>query len=270
SFNQSVVSIFNPAAVLTILQAVSFLDASAFELEISLFGIIGEGIAQSLDQCEDAEGCAPTVTLDELDQFIVEIKRRIEFLDQEVAANAIDPTQGQDLKNRLQAELDNFEQYRVQLVAYNARIEAEEFGDDAGFDFDDVFEAEEVLEPVEVEPVEEIPDFEPIERPADIEAEIPTDEFEDIDEALETLEEPAAVETTPEVTPEPETIDLDEEPVFDDSDFEEFEEELDDSLTNDLMKRDRVNEFAGAVRLDRFGNVEWQGAVVLPTLHRRF
>ena len=58
--------------------------------------------------------------------------------------------------------------------------------------------------------------------------------------------------------------------MFDDSDFEEFEEELDDSLTNDLMKRDRVNEFAGAVRLDRFGKVEWMGDVVLPTLHRRF
>ena len=81
SAQQSIVSIFNPAAVLTLLQAISFLDASAFESELSLFGIIGEGIAQSLDQCEDAEGCAPSVTEEELAGFIDVLSDRISRLE---------------------------------------------------------------------------------------------------------------------------------------------------------------------------------------------
>ncbi|MEQ8662248.1 MAG: hypothetical protein RLW62_15645, partial [Gammaproteobacteria bacterium] len=50
------VSFPNPAAVLSVLQAVTFVDASLFEEDLTLFGVIGNGIALSLDQCEDAEG----------------------------------------------------------------------------------------------------------------------------------------------------------------------------------------------------------------------
>ena len=97
SAQQSIVSIFNPAAVLTLLQAISFLDASAFESELSLFGIIGEGIAQSLDQCEDAEGCAPSVTEEELAGFIEILNERITRLEGMLSSGDIDAEDGRRL-----------------------------------------------------------------------------------------------------------------------------------------------------------------------------
>ena len=273
---QSIVTIFNPAAVLTLLQAVSFLDASAFEEHLSLFGIIGEGIAQSLDQCEEAEGCAPSVTEEELDGFIAELNDRISRLEGLLAAGEIDTEEGQSLLARYRLELQDFMDYRTELQAYLARQEADEFGDDFGDEFDDVFEAEEVLVPVQEEVLEEQPvefeeaaeeTFEDIEEV--VEDEIPTDTAEDVEEAFETFEEPTVEELTPE---EPAAPDISDDPDFDtlDDEFEELEEEIDDSLMHNIMNPKNANQLAGAVRVDRRGQVIWGGDIVLPTLHRRF
>ena len=272
---QPIVTIFNPAAVLTILQAVSFLDASAFEEELSLFGIIGEGIAQSLDQCEDAEGCAPSVTEEELEGFINELSERVSRIEGMMSTGEIDPGEGQPLLAGYREELQAFMDYRTELQAYLARQEADEFGDDFGDEFDDVFEAEEVLEPDQAPIVEETPvefeedleeTFEDIEEP--VEDEIPVDIFEDIEEAVETFEElpgddPAQEPVVPDTSDDPDFDTIDDE-------FEELEEELDDSLLNKIMDPKNVNQLAGAVRVDRRGNVIWGGDIVLPTLHRRF
>ena len=264
---QSIVTIFNPAAVLTLLQAVSFLDASAFEEHLSLFGIIGEGIAQSLDQCEEAEGCAPSVTEEELDGFIAVLNDRISRLEGLLAAGEIDTEEGQRLLAQYRLELQAFLDYRTELQAYLARQEADEFGDDFGDEFDDVFEAEEVLVPVQEEVVEE----EPVEEIEEVlEDEIPADTFEDIEEAVETFEElPIEEPVAPDTSDEPDFETLDD-------DFEELEEEIDDSLIidyspiNDIMNSNNVNQLAGAIRVDRRGQVIWGGDIVLPTLHRRF
>ena len=269
SAQQSIVSIFNPAAVLTLLQAISFLDASAFESELSLFGIIGEGIAQSLDQCEDAEGCAPSVTEEELAGFIDVLSDRISRLEGMLSSGDIDAEDGRRLLAQYRQELQAFMDYQTQLREYLARQEADEFGDE----FDDVFEAEEVLEPAVEEIVEEEPvEFEEAaEETFDevIEDEIPADTFEDIEEAVESFDELPVEEPTPE---EPVVPDTSDDPAFDtlDDEFEELEEEIDDSLFNKIMNPDHVNQLAGAVRVNRRGQVIWGGDIVLPTLYRRF
>ena len=273
SAQQSIVSIFNPAAVLTLLQAISFLDASAFESELSLFGIIGEGIAQSLDQCEDAEGCAPSVTEEELAGFIDVLSDRISRLEGMLSSGDIDAEDGRRLLAQYRQELQAFMDYQTQLREYLARQEADEFGDDFGDEFDDVFEAEEVLEPAVEEIVEEEPvEFEEAaEETFDevIEDEIPADTFEDIEEAVESFDELPVEEPTPE---EPVVPDTSDDPAFDtlDDEFEELEEEIDDSLFNKIMNPDHVNQLAGAVRVNRRGQVIWGGDIVLPTLYRRF
>ena len=76
-------------------------------------------------------------------------------------------------------------------------------------------------------------------------------------------------EPTPE---EPVVPDTSDDPAFDtlDDEFEELEEEIDDSLFNKIMNPDHVNQLAGAVRVNRRGQVIWGGDIVLPTLYRRF
>ncbi|MGE0483439.1 MAG: beta strand repeat-containing protein [Gammaproteobacteria bacterium] len=284
-FQNARVSFPNPAAVLTLLQAVSFVDSSLFEEDLSLFGQIGNGIALSLDQCEDAEGCAPSVTEEELVALIEALNERISRLEALIEAGQIDREEGERLLAGYRQQLQNFLDYQEQLVAYNKAKEADEFGDDFGDEFEDVFEAEETLEPAdeaapadEAEPAEELPafdeateePFEPIEQEAAPSAEEPAaaPEFEDLDEAVESFD----AEPAPAPAAEPAPADDGGEPEFDDLDgeFEEFEEELDDMLLNQLGDPRAVNQLAGTVRIGADGRVAWSGDVVLPTLHRRF
>ena len=201
---------------------------------------------------------------------------RISRLEGLLAAGEIDTEEGQSLLARYRLELQDFMDYRTEPQAYLARQEADEFGDDFGDEFDDVFEAEEVLVPVQEEVLEEQPvefeeaaeeTFEDIEEV--VEDEIPTDTAEDVEEAFETFEEPTVEELTPE---EPAAPDISDDPDFDtlDDEFEELEEEIDDSLMHNIMNPKNANQLAGAVRVDRRGQVIWGGDIVLPTLHRRF
>ncbi len=279
----------NPAAILTILQAVSFVDASLFEEDLSLFGVIGNGIALSLDQCEDAEGCAPSVTEEELKALIDKLNERISRLEGLVQSGQMPGSEAEPLLAGYRKELQNFLAYQQDLAAYNARQESDEFGDDSGDEFEDVFEAEEALEPADAgaapaaEQPEALPEFDeaeepfaPIDEPAENAA--PADEpapaeedFEELDEAVEpAVDEPAAA---PAPAPAPED---NSEPNFDEGDdeFEELEEELepemDQLMLNELLQPGNVNQLAGAVRVDGHGGVVWAGDVVLPSLHRRY
>ncbi len=275
-FQNARVSFPNPAAVLTILQAVSFVDASLFEEDLSLFGVIGNGIAQSLDQCEDAEGCAPSVTEEELVALIESLNDRISRLEALLQAGEIDADDGARLLAGYRTQLQNFLDYQQDLAEYIARREADEFGDDLGDEFDDVFEAEESFDDDFGAPTEEevAPEFEEAEEepfealetePAATE---PPAEFDELEEAFGPIEQAPPVQEAPaEPAPaaEPEFEELDE---FDE--FEELEEELDDALINQLLDPRAVNQLAGAVSLDRAGRVIWAGDLVLPVLHRRY
>ena len=278
-FQNARVSFPNPAAVLTILQAVTFVDSSLFEEDLSLFGVIGNGIALSLDQCEEAEGCAPAVTEEELAALIAALVDRIAQLEAKLSADGIDQAEGQRLLDGYRAQLANFLNYQQELRAYVERQEADEFGDDFEDEFGDVFEAEETLTPdldgaspdaaedsaPENLPAAEVEEaFEPIEEPA------AADEFEEI-ESVDEAEEAFEFEPMPEPEPELEPAPAPAEPEFDgiEDEFEELEEELDDALI-DALWQPQVRQLAGMVRIDTAGGVQWSGDVVLPTLHRRF
>jgi hypothetical protein len=272
------------AATLAILQNLSFVDASLFEEDLSLFGQIGDGIAKSLDQCEEAEGCAPNVTEEELAALIEKLNERISRLEALLESGEISAAEAQPLLDGYRTELQEFLSYQTQLAEYNASQEEGDFGDDAGDEFEDVFEAEEVFEepaadedaPLEEDAPEEVLDLEEAEEPfapvdeavedaAPAEEAAPADEdFEELDEAVDAVETEAAPAETP---AEPEDSG---EPAFDEGEFEELEEEFDDVLMNLLLKSDRINQIAGVATVGRNGGVVWTGDVVLPALYRRY
>jgi len=265
----------NPTAFLSMMEAISFVDSSLFEEDLSLFGTIGNGIAMSLDQCEEAEGCAPTVTAEELAGLISALKERIDRLQTLISSGSMEADEGRRLIVGYEQQLENFQRYQVQLQAYLEKRESDEFGDDMGDEFEDVFEAEEVPEPAAAEsndPAEELPLDEPT-------IEVPTDdgdgddlgdapaelEFEDLDESAEAFDsEPASQPEPPSIeTPTP-------VPAGSDGDFEELDDEFDEMLLNQLLDPENVNQLVGMVRIDDSGDVMWSGNVLLPTLHRRF
>ena len=120
--------VFNPAARLTGAEALTFIDLSLFGQELTLFGAIGTGIALSLSQCEEQYGCAPNVTLEELDTLIAQLSARIAELERrrgeaDEADHATIDVQLADYR----AERQNFEAYRETFKRY---ILAEEAADD--------------------------------------------------------------------------------------------------------------------------------------------
>ena len=277
----------NPAAILTILQAVAFVDSSLFEEDLTLFGVIGDGIAKSLDQCEDAEGCAPSVTEEQLLALIEGLQQRIAALEKSVAAGDTATAKGATLLSQYRAELASYLDYQTQLHAYMAKQQQEEIGGD---EFEDVFEAEEKIDPAAQAPsagagadspapaaaapsLEEGSEdlFAPLEdapaAPAPVAPEPPPS---DIDEDFETLDEgpaPAARQAPPAVPARPANKDNAPAPA---DDFEELEELPDATLLNEVLSTSAVNQLAGLVRLDASGAVIWSGEVFLPTLHRRY
>ena len=263
-FSDAQVFFPNPAAILTILQAAVFVDASLFDEDLSIFGQLGDAIAKPLDQCEEVEGCAPFATLEELDEYVERLESRIQLVQALVDSGKVESEDADRLIALYQDQLDRFESYEAQLVAYIAEQEEGEFGE---FDeFEDVFEAEEVLEP---ELVDEPAAAEEFEEAAEetfeefVEDEIPEDEFEDIEEGFETFDEIPAQEPAPEA----DDLDFDE---FDVEDFDELEEEFDGVRSPQPLDGQMVNQLAGTVRIDRFGNIAWAGDIVLPTVHRRY
>ncbi|MDZ7736350.1 MAG: hypothetical protein U5P41_09780 [Gammaproteobacteria bacterium] len=134
----SVVNFFNPALQLFALEDISFIDTGLFEEELSLFGVIGEGIALALAQCEEIEGCAPNVTPEELDTLIEGLEARIGELEKRIAETA-DPAMREELEQLLadyQAELREFMGYKEELTAFlTGPSEGDDLGDDLGDDF---------------------------------------------------------------------------------------------------------------------------------------
>ena len=269
----------NPAAILTILQAVAFVDSSLFEEDLSLFGIIGDGIAKSLDQCEDAEGCAPSVTEEQLAALIGGLEQRIAAIEKEIASGATTQGEGATLLSQYRAELASYRDYQTQLHAYLEKQQQDEVGGD---EFEDVFEAEENPDAATQSPADEagkqapaadLPSLE--EGSEDLFAPLedapapaaPPPPPADVDEGFETLDESPAPAASP--APAPVAPPAPQEPAPAD-DFEELEELPGPELLNEVMAPSAVNQIAGLVRLDADGAVIWSGEVILPTLHRRY
>ncbi len=278
---QSVQVVFsNPASALTGLQNVQFIDVGLFEEELSLFGVIGNGIALSLDQCEEAEGCAPNVSEEEIDALIAQIEGRISEIERRLASGEIDSAEGQRLLAGFQQELQNYQTYKEQLAAFNeSQLEfGDDFGelDDFAEEFDDAepiddvsptdttdIEAPQIAAPApepEAEPMEEA--FEELEDEF-IEQEIPVDEFEDLEEDLE--EDFPELDDVLEEAPD-EFEDLDEE--FDE--FEELGKEIDPALLLRLTQNANVNEYRGALGIGMDGRVVWTGDIILPSYARQY
>ena len=119
---------FNPASRLTGIEALAFIDLSLFGQELTLFGAIGTGIALSLSQCEEQYGCAPNVTLEELDTLIEQLTARIAELERRLLT--ADEAERATIEAQLAGyrdELQNFVDYRETLRRY---ILAEEAADD--------------------------------------------------------------------------------------------------------------------------------------------
>jgi len=270
----------NPAAALTGLQNVQFIDVGLFEEELSLFGVIGNGIAMSLDQCEEAEGCAPNISEEELDALIAQIEGRIAEIKKRLEAGTIDPEQGRELLAGFERELANFETYKTQLTEFAESEEGysdDDFGelDDFGEEFDETFEDDfaEPLEtgeptgpelvapdPVELEPLEEA--FEELdEAPAPVEEAPDADEFEELEEELQDDFDQPVIEEAP-----GEFEDLEEES----DEFEELGQRIDEELIRRLTQYVTVTRTNGVVGIGENGRVTWTGDIVLPSFARRY
>jgi hypothetical protein len=116
------------------LEQIAFIDTGLFEEDLTLYGTIGQGIALSLAQCEEIEGCAPDVTETELDELIEGLEARIDEMERRLEE---DPGRDQEQLERLLAgyeqELENFNNYKTELQQF---YEADEvFDDEFGEDF---------------------------------------------------------------------------------------------------------------------------------------
>ncbi len=106
----------NPASALIGLETLAFVDLALFEEELTLFGTIGTGISLSLAQCEEQEGCAPSVTEDELNTIIATLKARVEELERRLVdeeSKGDDSVQDEleSLIERFNLELAEFQDY---------------------------------------------------------------------------------------------------------------------------------------------------------------
>ena len=81
TLNTLVLSVFNPASDLT-QTATLFIDTSLFEQDLTLFSLIGKGISLYLSLCEEIEGCAPPVELEEIDDLLRQARERLAELKQ--------------------------------------------------------------------------------------------------------------------------------------------------------------------------------------------
>ena len=128
----------NLAGNLIGLEQLAFIDVGLFEEDLSLFGVIGSGVALALAQCEEVEGCAPDVTESELEELITALHARIDELEKRLLeAEGADREKIEELLAGYRQELENFEGYKQQLEEYYS-------GDD---DFDDELGEDEAAPP---------------------------------------------------------------------------------------------------------------------------
>ncbi len=147
SFTINNVVIINPASALIGLETLAFIDLGLFEEELQLYGTIGTGIALSLAQCEEQEGCAPSVTEDELNTLIASLEARLLELERRLVAEP-----ELDLRAELEKLIDGFNIELLAFQSYKKDLEAffaaeDDFGDDDFADEDLPEEGELTLEP---------------------------------------------------------------------------------------------------------------------------
>jgi filamentous hemagglutinin family protein len=160
-------------------------DEGVFEEGVTLYGVIGTGIALSLDQCEDLEGCAPRIGEEELNARIAELDAAIE------AAGGGDASALAELER----ERAEWAAYREELRAFLAAQS------DFGNEFIEFEEGAAPAAPVEP-PVAEPPAAPPLE-PA-----LPAaDSLEDRFEEIEIAPRPPPAEPPPEEFEEIEEFD---------------------------------------------------------------
>ena len=138
-----VVILFNPTTQLSTVIGRLYLDLGLFVEELSLYGLEGSGLALFYSQCEEVEGCVPTVTLEQLEELIESLGDMLETLAVEVSTEA-----------RLKAEVLGLRLRRAQVLMKELRIfmgldapEGLEEEDD-GFDPEDFPSLESAVEPV--------------------------------------------------------------------------------------------------------------------------
>ncbi len=123
---------FSPTIGLTGLEALAFIDVGLFDRELTLFSSIGTGIALPLAQCEEQEGCAPSVSEDELDELIENLEARLLELEKRLVDEGIKPEEQADIETLIEGfneELQKFRVYRKELKDFFA-AEEEAFEDD--------------------------------------------------------------------------------------------------------------------------------------------
>ena len=132
----------NPATALIGLETLAFVDVGLFEEELTLYGQIGNGIGLALAQCEEQEGCAPNVTEEELNNIISSLEARVVELQRRLVdtTNEDSRSELEKLIRGFSQELQNFLDYRKQLIEFLAAGEEEEeeedFEDEEEFDED--------------------------------------------------------------------------------------------------------------------------------------
>ena len=127
------------AANLIGLEQLAFIDVGLFEEDLSLFGIIGSGVALALAQCEEVEGCAPDVSESELEELIIALQARIDELEKRLEdAQGADRAKIEELLSGYRQEMENFQGYKQQLQEYYSddedyeEDEGDGFGEDSG------------------------------------------------------------------------------------------------------------------------------------------
>jgi hypothetical protein len=128
----------NPASNLVGLETLAFIDVGLFEEELTLFGQIGAGLALSLAQCEESEGCAPSISEDEINYLIQSLEARLLELERRLAeeSNANVRADLEELIEEFNVELKEFDNYRQELEEFFAEDE-DEYEEDADEELDD-------------------------------------------------------------------------------------------------------------------------------------
>ncbi|MDD9824331.1 MAG: hypothetical protein OXU43_04065, partial [Gammaproteobacteria bacterium] len=123
----------NPASNLTQTEEITSIDLALLEEELALFSAIGQGLALSLSQCEELEGCAPDVDEVQLDGIIEDLEARVQelqdYLDTATATERA-REKAEQLLEEYQEELEDFLNYRREFRALFAGGEEDGLDDD--------------------------------------------------------------------------------------------------------------------------------------------
>jgi hypothetical protein len=113
------INLVNPAAQIVGLQDVTTFDLSLFEEDLTLFGQVGDGIALTLAQCEQLNGCAPNVTVEELEASLAAIDERIGLLERR-----LDQTTDADERERTRDLIARYREQRREVQDQRQRLES--------------------------------------------------------------------------------------------------------------------------------------------------